>query len=105
MIFQQPPPFEPTEIEAIAITNIGFMFADIFIFIIFIILMIYFSKKLKYYPSIITVYLFSLVIGFEGLTHVHTHFSPYLELFFILFQTSIFIKIAIDYYTIYKESN
>jgi len=100
MILQQPPPFEPTVIEAIAITNIGFMIADILIFVIFIILMIYFSKRLEYYPSIITIYLFSMIIGFEGLAHQHTHFSPYLELFFILFQSSIFIKIAIDYYII-----
>lgn len=73
------------------------MFAHISILIILLILMIYYSKRIKYYTTIITIYLFSLILGFESLTHPHTPFSPYFEIFFIIFQTVLFIQIAIDY--------
>jgi len=90
-------PFEPTNIEAVAITNIGLMFAHFILIFVLIILMIYFSKRIKYYTVIIVIYLFSLIIGFESLAHPHIPFTPMFELFFIIFQTSIFIHIALDY--------
>lgn len=97
MIFQQPPPFEPTEFEAIAITNMGFMFAEILILVIFMVLMIYLYKKVKEgYLPIIVVFLFSLIVGVEAMTHIHTHFSPYLEVFFLLFQASFFVMYVLE---------
>ncbi len=102
MFFQ--PPFPPTEVEAEAITNIGFMFADILIMLIFIILMIYLYRKINDILPIIVVYLFSLLIGIEGLTHIHTHFSPSIELFFLLFQTSIFVLAAVKTFKTNKKN-
>lgn len=103
MIFQGPPPFEPTDVEAEAITNIGFMFADILIFIILIVLMIYLYKKIESNLPMIVVFLTSLILGMEMLSHGHTHFSPMIEIFFLLFQTSIFLMKALESYKSSKK--
>ncbi len=100
------PPFPPTESEAQAITNIGFMFADIFIFVFLIVLMLYLFNKISSYRDslpILIVYLFSLVIGIEGFTHIHTHFSPMLEIFFLMFQTSLFLLTSFRVYSNYNK--
>ncbi|GAH62547.1 unnamed protein product, partial [marine sediment metagenome] len=52
---------------------------------------------------ILIVYLFSLVLGIEVLSHQHTHFSPYYETFFLLFQTSIFLLTSFKAYSDYKR--
>ena len=100
-----PPPFEPTEIEAVAITNIGLMFSHYLTLIIMVILIIYCYKNIKDYLPIIVVYMFSILFGMEGLSHTHlqTGYSPLLEVFFMVFQSSIFIIASIDYYTTYKK--
>jgi len=92
-----PIPFEPTDVEAVAITNIGLMFAHFLLLFVLIILMIHYSKRVRYYVIIIVIYLFSLIIGFESLSHPHTPFTPMFEIFFIIFQTSVFIHTALDY--------
>lgn len=103
MILQQPPPFEPTEFEAVAITNMGYMFAEILVIMFFMILMIYLYRKMKRETlPILIVFLFSLLVGLEGLTHFHTYFSPYFEIFFLLFQASIFALSVLEYYN-YKK--
>jgi len=103
MILQQPPPFEPTEFEAIAITNVGFMFAEILTLIFLMVLMVYlYRKMIKEYLPIVIVFLFSLLIGIEAITHFHTHFSPFLELFFMFFQLSFFLLKVLEYYN-YKK--
>ncbi len=102
-LLQQPPPFEPTVIEAEAITNLGFMFAEILILLIFMVLMIYLYRKAEFDLPIIIVYLFSLVIGMEAISHLHTHFSPFLEIFFLLFQTSLFLMKGLEYHKARKK--
>lgn len=99
--FLQPPgsPFPPTIIEAEAIIAVGVMFAHIFIILMLMILMIYYHKKLNMYPTIIIIYLFSIVVGIESFLHQHTPFSPIFEIFALLFQSSLFIQYAIEYYT------
>lgn len=94
------PPFEPTEIEAIAIVNIGLMYSHILILMIFMVLMIYSYRKIKDILPIIVIYMFSLMIGMEGFVHQHilTEYSPILEIFFLIFQSSIFILASLDYY-------
>lgn len=101
----QPPgnPFPPSILEADAIINIGLMFGHLLVLIIILILMIYYSKKLNHYTNLIVIYLFSLVIGFESFLHIHTPFSPMVEIFFVILNTSIFINSAIDYYTLSKR--
>lgn len=85
------PPFEPTEIEAIAITNIGYMFGHLFVLVFFMLLMLYLFMKIVNFLPILVVYTFSLLIGMESFTHLHTAFSPLLELFFLMFQTTLFL--------------
>lgn len=99
------PPFEPTESEAQAIINIGFMFADIIIFFFLICLMLYLFNRLSSYKDflpILIIYLFSLIIGIEGLGHIHTHFSPNLEISFLMFQTFMFLLTSFKVYSNYK---
>lgn len=85
------PPFEPTEIEAIAITNVGYMFGQFLVLIFFMLLMLYLFMKIVNFLPILIVYTFSLLIGLESFTHLHTTFSPLLELFFLMFQTTLFL--------------
>ena len=101
----QPPgnPFPPTIIEAEAITNIGLMFGHILILLVLMILIIYYSKRTKHYITIIVIYLFSLVISIDSFLHIHTPFSPMFEIFVIIFNSSLFIHSAIDYYTLDKR--
>lgn len=101
----QPPgsPFPPTIIEAEAVIAVGVMFAHIFIIVLMMILMIYYSKKVRNYPTIIIIYLFSLIIGFESFLHLHTPFSPMIEIFLVIFNTSLFIQSALDYNTLSKR--
>ena len=104
-VILQPPgnPFPPTIIEAEAIINIGLMFGHILILLVITILMIYYSKRTKNYITIIIIYLFSLVISVDSFLHIHTPFSPMFEIFILLFNSSLFIHSAIDYYTLEKK--
>ena len=96
----QPPgnPFPPTIIEAEAITNIGLMFAHLFVLVFFMLLMLYLFMKIVNFLPILVVYTFSLLIGVESFTHLHTPFSPLFELFFLMFQTTIFLLTAFNVY-------
>ena len=94
-----PLPFEPTEIEAIAIINIGLMYSYILFLIFFMSLMLYCYRKIKDILPIIVVYMFSLILGMDGFVHNHvlTEFSPMFEIFFIVFQSIIFLLASLDY--------
>ncbi len=96
----QPPgnPFPPTIIEAEAITNIGLMFAHLFVLVFFMLLMLYLFMKIVNFLPILVVYTFSLLVGIDSLTHLHTPFSPLFELFFLMFQTTIFLLTAFNVY-------
>ena len=93
MIFQPPfPPVivEPTEVESVAV------FVHVAILFFLIMLMLYSHKKLSNLP-VIAVYAFSLIIGLESFAHPHAPFSPMLEIFFLIFQTTIFISEALEF--------
>ena len=96
----QPPgnPFPPTIIEAEAITNIGFMFGHLFVLVFFMLLMLYLFMKIINFLPILVVYTFSLLIGMESFTHLHTTFSPLLEFFFLMFQTTLFLLASFNVY-------
>ena len=96
----QPPtnPFPPTIIEAEAITNIGYMFAHLFVLVFFMLLMLYLFMKIVNFLPIIVVYAFSLLIGLHSFEHLHTTFSPLLELFFFMFQTTLFLLASFNVY-------
>ena len=96
----QPPgnPFPPTVIEAEAITNIGLMFAHLFILVFFLVLILYLFMKIVNFLPILVVYMFSLLVGLDSFTHLHTPFSPLFEIFFLMFQTTIFLLTAFNVY-------
>ena len=96
----QPPgnPFPPTIIEAEAITNIGLMFAHLFILVFFLVLMLFLFMKIVNFLPILVVYMFSLLVGLDSFTHLHTPFSPLFEIFFLMFQTILFLLTAFNVY-------
>jgi len=72
--------------------NIMAPFLVIFILIILIILMLFlYLKPFDYnYLIILTIFLFSLIIGVESMGYEYIPFNPWLSIFFILIQTIIF---------------
>lgn len=56
-----------------------------------------FVKKFDFILGLV-VYSFSLVIGMNSLEHSHVPFSPMFEVFFMIFQTSIFLLISFNVY-------
>ena len=73
-------------------------FINIFILIFFIALMLIFYYKFRIYLIILTIFLFSIVIGIQSISVNETPFTPYLQIFFILFQSIIFIKFTLEAY-------
>ena len=96
MIFQPPFP-EPLE------TEVPLIFIHIFILVLFIVLMIYTYKSIKEFLIIVIVYGFSMIIGFEYMIHGHPPFSPMIEIFFLLFQSGIFLLSSLEYIENYKR--
>lgn len=91
MLFQPPFP-EPSEIELqVVLTTLHFI-----VLIFLIILMIYSYQKLLSIVVIVPLYLFSLVMAFEYIQHGHSPLSPTFEIFFIIFQTCIFVFSALE---------
>ena len=59
-------------------------------------LMLYCYMKIRIFLVILVIYLFSLIIGFSALNESIIPFTPYLQLFFLVFQTIIFIIVALE---------
>lgn len=90
-------PIEPI-CKAESIILMSFMFGIISIMLFLIILMLFLYKKIdKFLPTLI-LFLFSLIIGVSSIAIVNLPFIPYFSLFFILFQTSIFIIKSLKIY-------
>jgi len=84
-----------SEIEAIIL--IGWMFASLLILVLLILLMLYLYTKEEFEPILI-VFLFSLFIGIMSLSLVNIPFTPWFQIFFMLFQTIMFFLKAFEYY-------
>ena len=99
MIFQPPfpQPIEPLEAE------VPLIFIHIFILVMFIVLMLYTYKNIKEFMIIVIVYGFSLITGFEYMIHGHPPFSPMIEIFFVFFQSGIFLLSSLEYVKEYKN--
>lgn len=67
------------------------LLSGLFLLFLFII-MIYCYKKLRIFYIILIIWLFSLVIGMESIVNNDLPFSPYFQIFFMLFQTLIFMQ-------------
>jgi len=75
-------------------------FLAIFILIILILLMLFlYLKPFTYnYLIILTVFLFSLIIGMESMSYQYLPFNPYFSILFLLIQTIIFLISSIKIY-------
>lgn len=71
-------------------------FINVFILIFFIGLMIFAVYKFRYFLVILTIFLFSLIIGIDSISINETPFTPYLQIFFMIFQTLIFIRFTFE---------
>ena len=68
-------------------------------FILFLIgMMLLCYAKFRVFLLILVIYLFSLIIGVMFLEIENIPFTPYVQIFFILFQSCIFIVVSIELY-------
>lgn len=67
-------------------------FAIIFLFG----LMIFCYLKIRVFIVILGIYLFSLVIGIIAFNESVIPFTPYLQIFFLIFQTILFVLVVIQ---------
>jgi len=67
------------------------------ILLFFIGLMLLLYLKYKMLHLIIIVYLFALIIGALSFTIGYIPFTPYIQIFYVVFITVIFVYSAIDY--------
>ena len=76
---------------------------DVGVLITFIILMMYVYAKFRIFPLILLIMLISLIIGVSSIQLAYNPFTPYFQVFFILFQTVFFLKTSIEYQKEYKR--
>jgi len=68
----------------------------LFVIIFLFGLMIFCYLKIRVFVVILGIYLFSLIIGILALSESIIPFTPYLQIFFLIFQTIIFIIVSIE---------
>lgn len=74
-----------------------------FILIILMIIMITVYLKLRIFLLILVIFLFSLIIGMVSIAEFSIPFSPYFQILFILFQSSIFLLTSLKLYKFVKN--
>ena len=87
--------------ESIIVLNTPYIILSLFILfslIIIISLLFITLKKKENYLLFLIIFLFSLLIGVISLTEYIIPFTPYLQFFFLLFQSSIFIITSLEVY-------
>lgn len=67
------------------------------------IIMVVLYTKVRIFLVILTVFLFSLVIGMSSLEQFDIPFSPYIQIFFLVFQSIFFLMTSIEVYYYKKE--
>jgi len=90
MLFQGANPFPDCVCEAEAIIIIGYLLASIIFIIMLMVLMIYCYVKIDSFLPVLVVFLFSIVIGMISFSGSYLPFTPWFQLFFMLFQTIFF---------------
>ena len=83
MIIQMDNPFE---IDYLLTPIISFL-----ILFILMIIMVFLYAKMRVFLPILVVFLFSLIIGIVSLGTPNFPFSPWFQVFFIMFQTIFFV--------------
>lgn len=79
--------------------NLEIMLGPLFMIITLLFLMLIMVSlymKVRIFLVILVVFVFSLVMGNISLSNGDIPFSPYLQIFFMVFQTFIFILTSID---------
>jgi len=71
---------------------------SILVILILLIFMIYLYMKMRVWPVMLIVYLFSLVIGMNSIATEHIPYTPYFQIFFLLIQSVIFIITSFELY-------
>ena len=89
-LFQGANPFPDCVCEAEAIIIIGYLLTSIILIILLMVLMIYCYAKINPFLPVLVVFLFSIVIGMVSFTGSYLPFTPWFQLFFMLFQTILF---------------
>lgn len=72
----------------------GWMFATIGIILLMIFLMLFLYLKTREFIPILFVYCFSLLLGVISFSVSRIPFTPYIQIFFMLFQTIIFYLVC-----------
>lgn len=87
--------------EEIVLTLIPML--SIIILFILMVFMVILYVKLRIFLVILVLFLFSLIMGVSALMNQEILFTPYLQIFFLLFQTSFFLITALGVFTFEKE--
>lgn len=80
-------------------------FLAIIILLILLIIMMILCLKTRLFLPILVVFLFSLIIGFNSIALENIPLNPYLSIFFILFQSVMFIETSLQQYKTTKRLN
>ena len=67
---------------------------EVFLLIFLLCLQVYFLKKKNVFILVVVVLLFSLIIGVISIVNYSLPFTPWIQLFFILFQVAIVLNKA-----------
>lgn len=90
---------------SILVQDIYYVMLSLIILFGLIAFMVLLYVKIRIFLPILTIFLFSLVIGTIFITENILPFSPYLGIFFLLFQSSIFIITTIDFNNKIKKND
>lgn len=67
------------------------------LFIVFLtMLMVFCYLRMRVFVLMLIIFVFSLIIGVNSMSETIIPFTPYLQLFFLLFQTTLFVMVSID---------
>ena len=80
-------------------------FLAIIILLILLTIMMVLYLKMSLYLPILVVFLFSLIIGANSIAIENIPLNPYLSIFFILFQSVMFIEKSLQQYKTTKRLN
>ena len=73
-----------------------FPLINFFMLIFLIILSLYCYTKVRRYLISLVVFLFSLIIGIRSMSETEMPFTPYIQVFFIVFQVIIILLMSLE---------
>ena len=83
-------PFEECVVEAQAILIMANSALSIFMLVFLMILMLYFYKKIESFLPTLILFLFSIIFGMTAFSVAYIPFTPWIQIFFMLYQTIFF---------------